>query len=333
MKRGSVYVSDSESDTGEDDASPSGRVHELPNTACAKLRLSKIFPRVLCTIILLLAANGPLTSVTSVELFAGCHSVTNGMKALGHSAVSLDFSTVSLWDDINTTPGFLRALTYVTALEPQGLLWAAPPCSSWVWVGRSQTGRSKDHPLGDDTKPFVERANTQVARVVLLVLTALLMHNAMFIAEQPSSSIFEEHPRWKQLQSILGEDLHRVHMWMQPYGGSSPKATLLYSNDAGLGDLWIPLDTSKEKEIETVTRTMNSAGKECVTGTKALKGTQAYPFKFGKRVAEVFTNSRAVHVLPDGIPLHALASVSGDGDDWLDAGLPQVLAELRASLA
>jgi hypothetical protein len=32
--------------------------------------------------------------------------------------VSLDFSTVSRLDDICTTTGFLRAITYVLALEP-----------------------------------------------------------------------------------------------------------------------------------------------------------------------------------------------------------------------
>ena len=36
----------------------------------------------------------PVGSVQSVELFAGCHSVTNAMKSHGRSAISLDMSTV-----------------------------------------------------------------------------------------------------------------------------------------------------------------------------------------------------------------------------------------------
>ena len=70
----------------------------------------------------------------SVELFAGCHAVTNGVREHGFPAISLDVSTVSEMDDITSNVGFLRALTYVLALFPGGLLWAAPPCSSWVWV-------------------------------------------------------------------------------------------------------------------------------------------------------------------------------------------------------
>jgi hypothetical protein len=108
--------------------------------------------------------------------------------------VSLDFSTVSPLDDINTSPGFLKALTYILALEPGaamrtnraldmhsmhskdtirllgGLIWAAPPCSSWVWVGRHQTERSRSCPMGNPSKPVVAAGNMQASRLVLLVV-------------------------------------------------------------------------------------------------------------------------------------------------------------------
>lgn len=134
----------------------------------------------------------------------------------------------SFLDDINSTPGFLRALTYVLHLGPQGLLWAAPPCSTWVWIGRSQTGRTRRDPLGDKSKTFVDKANQQVSRVVLLILVAMLLHNAVWIAEQPASSIMELHRRVDGLSSMLGDWFRKLFLWLQPHGGTSPKATLLY---------------------------------------------------------------------------------------------------------
>ena len=104
---------------------------DLPTIMAA----SGLVPRLLAVLIIALAAiHGSEPKTMSVELFAGCHSVTNGVKGLGFPAVGLDFSTVSDFDDITTSAGFLRALLYVMKLYPGGLLWAAPPCSSWVWV-------------------------------------------------------------------------------------------------------------------------------------------------------------------------------------------------------
>lgn len=92
-------------------------------------------PKILVEIIcMLISLYGLESRCMSVELFAGCHSVTNGVKALGFPAIGLDVSTVSDMDDITSNVGFLRALTYVLSLCPGGLLWAAPPCSSWVWA-------------------------------------------------------------------------------------------------------------------------------------------------------------------------------------------------------
>ena len=54
---------------------------------------------------------------------------------------------------------------------------------------------------------FVQRANMQVSRVVLLVMIGILLHNIMFIAE---SSIFELHQRWQTLSNFLGEPMARL---------------------------------------------------------------------------------------------------------------------------
>eukprot|EP00959_Pyramimonas_sp_CCMP1952_P170122 3554106-Pyramimonas_sp.AAC.1 len=63
------------------------------------------------------------------------------MRGLGYEAVGLDFATASAWDDIDVAPGCCKALLCAMSLRGDGLLWAAPPCSSWVWLSRGSTGR------------------------------------------------------------------------------------------------------------------------------------------------------------------------------------------------
>ena len=63
-----------------------------------------------------------------------CMCIYTEKYTLGFPAASLDFSTVSNMDDINSSDGFVRSVLYIMHLKPRGLLWAAPPCSSWVWV-------------------------------------------------------------------------------------------------------------------------------------------------------------------------------------------------------
>jgi len=323
-----------ESSADEDD---SGEEHGLPSNPpwgtgvsySQRLQTTRFLPKkMLMIMLLLLKAAGPPSRVEAVELFAGCHSVTNGIRSMGFPAIGLDMSTVSEWDDLNTSAGFLRALTYVMALEPGGFLWAAPPCSSWVWVDRYQTGRSREQSLGDETRRSVHRANMQVSRVVLLVARAMLLHNAVCIAEQPSSSLFSLHPCWLELVNAMDGALEQIHMWMQPYGGSTPKATLLYGNHPALESLWKPRDTSAPSLVQTCVRYLDSAGIPRAYGTKFLKGTQSYPIGFGKAVADLFCNIR--YVCP-GVPLDQLSSIPCNLDDsWADADLDKVLADLKA---
>ena len=184
--------------------------------------------------------------------------------------------------------------------------------------------------MGDAASLAVSRANAQVSRLVLLMMLSVVLHNAVFIIEQPSSSILEWHTRWKALNDVLG--MLRLHMWMQPYGGSSRKGTLLYSNTSRLGDLWRPLDSSQTSSARTYEVYVDVGGNVRTQGTSELKGTQAYPAEFGRAVASLYAN-----ILTEpaslGLPIDRLGDLPASDDLWADAGLEQVLAELRATVS
>eukprot|EP00969_Alexandrium_andersonii_P067449 2975612-Alexandrium_andersonii.AAC.1 len=110
----------------------------------------------------------------------------------------------------------------------------------------------------------------------------MVIHNGKFIVEQPSSSVFEMHVRWAWLSALLGSKLHRIHVWMNSYGGSSPKPTLLYSNMPDILNMCQTRNGKARATVNTVRRYTDVNGKARVVGTPQLKGTQAYPVQFGK---------------------------------------------------
>ena len=55
--------------------------------------------------------------------------------------------------------GFMRCVQACLQLVPNGLLHCGPPCSSFVWVSRGSTRRSKQNVLGSKSAPSVQEAN------------------------------------------------------------------------------------------------------------------------------------------------------------------------------
>ena len=157
---------------------------------------------------------------------------------------------ISSDDDLASTKGFIRAITYILYLKDRGLLWAAPPCSSWVWVGRYQTGRSAADP-GGNSAPETVKANLLVSRVVLLVMLGLLLHDVSFMAEQPLSSIMELHFRVRSFADTLGDKFRKLSMSMAAYGGDTRKPTLLYSNSPMLETICVPVSSGDFTPLQT----------------------------------------------------------------------------------
>jgi len=172
--------------------------------------------------------------------------------------------------------------------------------------------------------------NCQASRVVLLILTALLLHNALMMTEQPSSSLFEFHPRRRMLEDVLGPHLHRLHLWMGSYGSGSPKATYLYSNHHELAALWRPLGRQAPKTVQTVIESVSATGKRWVTGSADLKGTQSYPPDFGRAVANVVVNARVCTPIGDGVLVGKLLELDLDSEEWADAHLTDACRDLQA---
>ena len=81
----------------------------------------------------------PVQDMDFVELFAGEAAVSYGMRALGYRGWTMDLR-ISLDHDLLSAAGFLQLLACLARLRPGGVFWAAPPCSTWVFMSRHSTG-------------------------------------------------------------------------------------------------------------------------------------------------------------------------------------------------
>ena len=128
-----------------------------------KIWLSNKVPKKLILLMFMLTQIGDPTQnpdgrLKVIEIFAGCHSITNAFKNVGYACATVDVSTVSPFDDINSSLGFIKALLYVMRLSDDGLFWAAPPCSTWVFMNRGTSKRSKVDPMGDTIKEICDQS-------------------------------------------------------------------------------------------------------------------------------------------------------------------------------
>ena len=73
-----------------------------------------------------------------VEIFAGAKAVANGFHDAG-----LHCATIELNDgeDITTTAGLKLTISYICRCKEKALVWLGTPCSSWIFVGRSNAER------------------------------------------------------------------------------------------------------------------------------------------------------------------------------------------------
>ena len=154
----------------------------------------------------------------SLELFAGKKAISRATQKFGFQACALD-KTYSSADtmDICTENGFRHALQLACRLMPGSTCWAAPVCSSWVWVSRSSSRRSATRPEGDTKISWVSQGNLQVKLTVTVLLVAF-MRGAYVYVEQPCSSIMELFEPMTSFVKLIAKNV----VW--PWAHMAPKA-------------------------------------------------------------------------------------------------------------
>ena len=184
----------------------------------------------------------------------------------------------------------MYALELLYRTKCGGFVHFAPPCSSFVWVSRNSTKRSRANPVGDESIVGVRMANLIVARVIVLCLLAM-KRGIHFMLEQPASSLMRKMPVFQKVARHF--NIFEFFTWMGMFGSPTPKPTKLWSGSEWLCEVTRKLERSMFKHIEpntkTYTRYTDSNGKIRTKGTKSMKASQQYPDGYGKELARLYT--------------------------------------------
>ena len=162
-----------------------------------------------------------------------------------------------------------------------GLVWLAPPCSSWIFLSRSKSQRTKQRPQGNHLDPWVKHHNC-IADFVATVLMRCQELGLDYVIEQPSSSLLYDYPPIKHAVTVSAG--RRVHLTLGSYGAESLKPLVLVGTTPWVEDL---RPHSRKRSCSSVLTIRDASGR--VTGRpEALLASAAYPAAFCERIASLF---------------------------------------------
>ena len=71
--------------------------------------------------------------LTMMEVFCGVASIVFGFRMFGYLGKGID-KNISMGFDFVSSIGIVNILGLACTIKRGGLVWLAPPCSSWVFM-------------------------------------------------------------------------------------------------------------------------------------------------------------------------------------------------------
>ncbi len=168
-----------------------------------------------------------------IEYDAGVAMLAREAQRAGMSCTAFDKLYCDEHDKM-TPEGFKLWTCAMMRVFPQGVTWFATQCSSFSWVSRSVSKRSKDRPWGRTALPFVKDGNGQAIRLALHMLLSYAF-DLHFVLEQPSGSLLNFIPPVER--GLLSCDADFVTTWLGAFGAPTPKPVKLMGNVPFIQDL------------------------------------------------------------------------------------------------
>ena len=214
----------------------------------------------------------------SVELFSGEQAISNAVRK-AYPAASFD-KRYDLGQDLATELGFSLALELIVRIFKYGMLWAAPVCSSWVWISRSRTGRSVRNAIGNVKHHSVRCANKMVDFTILLIMVAYARGVEVYL-EQPCSSVTPHYPCVAALFSWI--TMYRLPTSLGNFGADSNKPVNIFTSESNRRVHHAIKHGGCTTAAERPLCTRDAEG--LVSGIKkALNNSQHYPVKRKKEM-------------------------------------------------
>lgn len=221
------------------------------------------------------------------EFFCGTGGLTTALSQAGMRCAWFDIH-LEPSHDILTAIGVAEAVRIALSVIPGGVVWFGVPCSTFVWMARGHTKRSRQNPLGDLTRADVSRAN-RIAQIVVMLCQVLSKRGVFFVMEQPAGSLLWQTPCMRLAARRLwvkGRPWSRRFVWLGHFGHKICKPTELCGIFPNLVRI-LPSRRPRGKSAAGMYRVWTSKknGRTCVCGSAGLKSTEHYPKRFCEAVA------------------------------------------------
>ena len=139
-----------------------------------------------------------------LDLFAGEAEVSKAYRRAGLNSLAMDYRLNGARNDVTCEEGFYATLLALLSVRYTGLLFAGPPCSSWVFMSSSLHCRHSGCPYGDTDEVKYRIQNILLTNLIVLMLVAVV-RGVFVVVEQPSSSIMPRYPlmmKWSERHRV-----------------------------------------------------------------------------------------------------------------------------------
>ncbi|CAK9081550.1 unnamed protein product [Durusdinium trenchii] len=134
-------------------------------------------------------------------------------------------------------------------MDANALGHCAPDCSSWGIPSRGTSLRNFINVAGNMFLPWIQGANMQVSRLVL-VLLLMMSRNLCWVLEQPRNSLLFRHRRFSWFTNHVAY-VFQCAFWMMKHGSPTPKPSVCYSNMREIQRLHLGALRKAERERRT----------------------------------------------------------------------------------
>ena len=203
-----------------------------------------------------------------VDLFAGQARITRWAMMAGLNAIAMD-KTYGDHMDILTPKGLALIILMILRIKENGLVTAGPQCSSWVWICRKVTQRSKQNPLGNTANASVRDGNHMNKSMALICLLCLKL-KVKWLIEQPRTSLFFETPLMRSVTDTI-PNVTTASVSLGNFGHMTRKSTLLVGTGPVIEN--IVATSNSEKKINAGVKA-KKAGKEKAKNKAGTKKTE-----------------------------------------------------------
>lgn len=224
-----------------------------------------------------------------VEWFCGTGALTTACSQLGLRVSWYDWTLDSVKMNLLTNSGMAAAIQMALSIVIAGTAWFGVPCSTFVFMSRGHTKRSRRKPKGNVKRKDVHQANLIVERVSFLI-KILAMRKVYWIMEQPLNSLLWYMPAIKRARrdyQVNKLNWQRRFLWMGHYGHSLWKPTELVGVFPGLDTAWPTKRPLKRDSSSAYSQRRDKQGRRRVAGKPGLKATEHYPADFCNATAQL----------------------------------------------